>query len=140
MVALEKEADTAESRSQSDKCIPIEHGTSRPIRYTVAFDVSHVVSRDLPPRLSSTLALLSLFLTAAVTAAPLPHLPPIRGGALCKMRRKAAGNESNVPDVSIISYTRVWPLICRLFDAHHSPDDSWRRRREMVEDLAQLCK
>ena len=108
--------------------------TPRPIRYTVVFDVSHVVSRDLPRPFSLSLSL-SLFLRPCLLrhaialnfyrllfvsspsfSSSTSRGNPDRGGrrqsagALYKMRRKAAGNESNVLDVSIISSNRDWPL------------------------------
>lgn len=62
-----------------------------------------------------------LFVPLSSSISSTPPGNPDRGGArsgachrsaraLCKMRRKAAGNESNVPDVSIISYKHGWPL------------------------------
>lgn len=104
--------------------------TPRPIRYTLVFDVSHAVSRDLPRPFSFSLFLRPCLLRHAIALnfcrfllVPPPSFSPStsrgnpnRGGrrqsagALCKMRRKAAGNESNVLDVSIISSNRDWPL------------------------------
>lgn len=99
-----EEADAADSRSQSDKCTRIEnrdfvsHQIYRGLwRFScpIAWSGPHLLLAPSPP--------ISFFhYDRQATSHPSAMFP-------YKMRRKATGNESNVPDISIISYKPPCP-------------------------------